>query len=47
VIVRTARQQDIPAFLALAAQVAHWFGPMVNEPEFHDALERRRSFVLS
>jgi len=27
------------ALLALAAQVEHWFGPMVDDPEFHDALD--------
>ncbi|WP_433734620.1 GNAT family N-acetyltransferase [Nocardia sp. CA-129566] len=38
-MVTIARQQDIPAFLALAAEVEHWFGPMVDEPNFHGALE--------
>ncbi|WP_330255622.1 GNAT family N-acetyltransferase [Nocardia sp. NBC_00565] len=37
-IVRLAREQDIPAFLELAAQVEHWFGPMVEDPGFHGAV---------
>ncbi len=37
-IVRGAREQDIPGFLGLAAQVEQWFGPMVEEPGFHDAV---------
>ncbi|MFX0577183.1 GNAT family N-acetyltransferase [Nocardia nepalensis] len=47
-IVRTARQHDIPAFLSLATQVEHWFGPMVDEPGFHDALDNniRRGTAL-
>ncbi|WP_433602992.1 hypothetical protein ACQPXH_15290 [Nocardia sp. CA-135953] len=34
-----ARQQNIPTFLSLAAEVEHWFGPMVEAPGFHEALE--------
>jgi hypothetical protein len=36
--IRLARAGDVPAFLALAAQVEKWFGPMVEEPGFHRAL---------
>ncbi|GAA0954044.1 GNAT family N-acetyltransferase [Nonomuraea longicatena] len=36
--VRLARPEDVPGLLRLAAQVEHWFGPMVDEPGFHDAL---------
>jgi ribosomal protein S18 acetylase RimI-like enzyme len=38
VIVRLAGDQDFPGFLALAAEVEQWFGPMVAEPGFHDAV---------
>ncbi|WBP91798.1 GNAT family N-acetyltransferase [Kitasatospora cathayae] len=38
--VRPARPGDLPGFLALAAEVEHWFGPMVAEPGFHRAVER-------
>ncbi|MEU9882981.1 GNAT family N-acetyltransferase [Streptomyces phaeochromogenes] len=37
-IVRPAQERDLPGFLALAAQVEHWFGPMVEDPGFHDAV---------
>lgn len=37
-IVRHAREHDLPGFLALAAQVEHWFGPMVDDPGFHQAV---------
>ncbi|WP_326731137.1 GNAT family N-acetyltransferase [Streptomyces phaeochromogenes] len=37
-IVRPALERDLPGFLALAAQVEHWFGPMVEDPGFHDAV---------
>jgi len=33
-----ASLDDIPAWLALAAEVEPLFGPMVNDPGFHDAL---------
>nr|BFD90416.1 GNAT family N-acetyltransferase [Kitasatospora sp. Xyl93] len=36
--VRPARPADLPGFLALAAEVEHWFGPMVAEPGFHRAV---------
>ncbi|WP_405164771.1 GNAT family N-acetyltransferase [Nocardia sp. NBC_01499] len=39
-IVRLAREQDFPSFLSLAAQVEHWFGPMVNDPGFHRTVEK-------
>ncbi|ARP68875.1 N-acetyltransferase [Streptomyces pluripotens] len=47
-IVRRAQQRDFPGFLSLAAEVEHWFGPMVDEPGFHSAVERhiRRSTAL-
>jgi GNAT superfamily N-acetyltransferase len=38
--VRTAVDQDFDAFLALAAEVEGLFGPMVDEPGFHDALRK-------
>ncbi|WP_098247620.1 GNAT family N-acetyltransferase [Streptomyces formicae] len=47
-IVRPAQERDFPSFLDLAAQVEHWFGPMVEEPGFHEAVEDhiRRSTAL-
>ncbi|MGV9936928.1 GNAT family N-acetyltransferase [Streptomyces olivaceoviridis] len=39
-IVRLAREQDFPGFLDLAAQVEHWFGPMVEDPGFHSAVDK-------
>lgn len=47
-IVRVAQEQDFPGFLALAAQVEHWFGPMVDAPGFHRAVDEhiRRSAAL-
>ncbi|MGW3039394.1 GNAT family N-acetyltransferase [Kitasatospora sp. NPDC001159] len=38
--VRPARPDDLAGFLALAAEVEHWFGPMVAEPGFHRAVSR-------
>lgn len=38
-IIRTALRSDIPGLLSLAAEVEHWFGPMVDEPGFHQALD--------
>jgi len=48
VIVRAAREQDVDGLLGLAAQVEHWFGPMVEDPAFHRAVRThiRRSTVL-
>ncbi|KUF17969.1 GNAT family N-acetyltransferase [Streptomyces silvensis] len=47
-IVRTARKQDVPGLLGLAAEVEHWFGPMVDDPGFHRALDDhiRRELAL-
>ncbi|MFK0292717.1 GNAT family N-acetyltransferase [Streptomyces sp. NPDC090442] len=47
-IVRLAREQDLPGLLDLAAQVEHWFGPMVEDPGFHRAVDShlRRSTAL-
>ncbi|OAH10985.1 acetyltransferase (GNAT) family protein [Streptomyces jeddahensis] len=47
-IVRLARQEDFPGFLGLAAQVEQWFGPMVEDVGFHDAVHKhiRRSTAL-
>lgn len=33
-----ARERDLPGFLALAAQVEQWFGPMVDDPGFTGAV---------
>jgi GNAT superfamily N-acetyltransferase len=41
VIVRSAREEDVPGFLELAAQVEHWFGPMVGDPAFGLVLARK------
>ena len=48
VIVRLAREQDFPGLLGLAAQVEHWFGPMVEDPGFRAAVDKhiRRSTAL-
>ncbi|MGX1761335.1 GNAT family N-acetyltransferase [Streptomyces lydicus] len=47
-IVRLAREQDFPGLLGLAAQVEHWFGPMVGNPGFQSAVDKhmRRSTAL-
>ncbi|WP_181794738.1 GNAT family N-acetyltransferase [Streptomyces sp. WELS2] len=37
-IIRAAQEQDLPGFLGLAAQVEHWFGPMVADPGFTRAV---------
>ncbi|MEV6810336.1 GNAT family N-acetyltransferase [Streptomyces sp. NPDC051132] len=39
-IVRLAREQDVPGLLGLAAQVEHWFGPMVGDHGFQSALDK-------
>jgi len=31
---------DVGGLLALAAQVEGWFGPMVDDPGFHEAMDR-------
>lgn len=47
-IVRAARTEDVPGFLGLAAEVEHWFGPMVGDPGFHGVLDKqvRRATAL-
>ncbi|MEO3750134.1 GNAT family N-acetyltransferase [Streptomyces sp. B6B3] len=47
-IVRLAEERDFSGFLGLAAQVEHWFGPMVDDPGFHNAVNKqiRRSTAL-
>lgn len=37
-IVRLARDQDVPGFVELARQVEHWFGPMADDPGFAAAV---------
>lgn len=37
-IIRLAEERDLPGFLGLAAQVEHWFGPMVDDPGFGAAV---------
>ncbi|WP_350275284.1 GNAT family N-acetyltransferase [Kribbella sp. HUAS MG21] len=37
--VEPAQAADVPGMLALAGEVEHWFGPMVEEPGFHRALD--------
>ncbi|WP_181787522.1 GNAT family N-acetyltransferase [Streptomyces phytophilus] len=48
-IVRLAEEGDFSGFLALAAGVEEWFGPMVGEAGFHDAvrgcIRRARALV--
>ncbi|GAA2097443.1 GNAT family N-acetyltransferase [Streptomyces albiaxialis] len=46
--VRPAGEEDLAGFLTLAGQVEHWFGPMVDEPGFHEAVRAhiRRSTAL-
>ncbi|MFD4236400.1 GNAT family N-acetyltransferase [Streptomyces sp. McG3] len=39
ITIRPARDADLDGFLTLASQVEHWFGPMVEEPGFHRAVE--------
>lgn len=47
-IVRCAVEEDHPGFLALAGEVEHWFGPMVEDAGFHRAVRRHieRSMAL-
>ncbi|MEU7655926.1 GNAT family N-acetyltransferase [Micromonospora taraxaci] len=47
-IVRLAGEQDFDGFLGLAAQVECWFGPMVEDLGFHDAVRKhvRRSRAI-
>ena len=46
--VAVAGPDDLDAFLALAAQVEHWFGPMVDDDGFRAVLDRnlRRGSAL-
>jgi GNAT superfamily N-acetyltransferase len=48
--VEIATTFDVPAWLELAGQVEHLFGPMVHEPEFRNALDRaideKRAFCV-
>ncbi|GAA2239882.1 GNAT family N-acetyltransferase [Kitasatospora cystarginea] len=39
-IIRAAQERDFTGFLDLAAQVEHWFGPMVGESGFHRAVRK-------
>ncbi|MEU8217947.1 GNAT family N-acetyltransferase [Micromonospora taraxaci] len=39
-IVRLAEEQDFNGFLGLAAQVECWFGPMVEDVGFHEAVRK-------
>ncbi|MFJ9850047.1 GNAT family N-acetyltransferase [Streptomyces sp. NPDC101150] len=39
-IVRPAREADVPGILALAAQVEHRFGPLTEDPGFRAAIDR-------
>ena len=39
-IVVAAQPEDIPAWLVLAGEIEHLFGPMVNEDSFHRALRK-------
>ncbi|MDG4780940.1 GNAT family N-acetyltransferase [Micromonospora sp. WMMD961] len=39
-IVRRAEERDFNGFLGLAAQVECWFGPMVEDVGFHDAVRK-------
>ncbi|TDC97497.1 GNAT family N-acetyltransferase [Actinomadura sp. 7K507] len=47
-IIRLAREQDVPRFMELARQVEHWFGPMLGDPGFRDAVDKhvRRDAAL-
>ncbi|MFK4690118.1 GNAT family N-acetyltransferase [Streptomyces pristinaespiralis] len=36
--IRTAQKDDFEGYLGLAAQVEDWFGPMVDDPGFHQAV---------
>lgn len=49
-MVRLAEERDFPGFLGLAAQVEHWFGPMVEDAGFHDAVRdhiRRKAALVA
>lgn len=36
-----ASPRDVAGFLALAAEVEDWFGPMVDDPEFRPVLDKK------
>lgn len=38
----------MPCFIELARQVEHWFGPMLGDPGFRDAVDKhvRRAAAL-
>jgi hypothetical protein len=38
--VTPATPEDIDGFLLLAAEVENWFGPMVDDPDFHAVLRK-------
>ncbi|MEV5830209.1 GNAT family N-acetyltransferase [Spirillospora sp. NPDC052242] len=40
VIIRLADERDASGFAALAGQVEHWFGPMVEDPGFHASVDK-------
>jgi GNAT superfamily N-acetyltransferase len=45
-----ATDSDFDAFIALAAQVEEWFGAMVDDPGFHQAIRKnidRRSALIA
>lgn len=48
--VRVGEPTDIPGFITLASEVEQWFGPMVADPGFHEAvrrnIERGSAFVV-
>ncbi|HIW62705.1 MAG TPA: GNAT family N-acetyltransferase [Candidatus Stackebrandtia excrementipullorum] len=48
--VSTAEAEDLAGYLKLAAEVEHWFGPMVNEPKFvaavRAAINDRRALLV-
>lgn len=39
--VAAAEPDDFDGFLALAGEVENWFGPMVDDPDFHALLRRK------
>ncbi|MFG2694330.1 GNAT family N-acetyltransferase [Kitasatospora sp. NPDC048407] len=39
--IRTGRDGDAAGLVRLAGQVERWFGAMVDEPGFHEAVERQ------
>lgn len=48
--IEIGQKEDIPAWLRLAREVEHLFGPMADEPSFHEALnkaiEEERAFCV-